>query len=110
VLSPFFPKLDISGALQRGQQAISGVDDNFQSVKKRIEQLGITQNQIDKVAGAIEANPMARTLCNRFAPGKTPKMIADQIRMLGKGNMNNKADAPYMTMPKTNQARTFHRL
>lgn len=107
LLQKFFP--NINELINRGQEQIKGVDNNFSSVANFIRSSGIMNEQIDKVANLIITHPQAKILCKTF--GTTPVFLANDIRRLkNPSNNTNSQNAPKMVSPKTQGVRKFTRL
>jgi len=107
MLGMLFPKIPIVNEVNNALNLIKGTEDSLSGVQGKIRELGISKHQISQVAGFVEGSPMASNLCKRFAPGMTPRRVAEMIRQLG-GN-ESRSSEPYLEIPKAQHQTSFRK-
>lgn len=109
LVSTFFPQLKINDAINEAQNKVSGVEDSFEAVKNKIQEFGISGNQLKIIADKILSMPSSKNICRIL--GTNPIAVANDLKKLADGNTNKTLNAPKMVMPKQqNQIRRFPKI
>ena len=79
-----FPSVNLNGAVQKAQEAISGTADNLDSVSATAQKMGLNRQTIDGIYRKYGNTIQGRAICNLL--GTTPEALkADADKILGGG-------------------------
>lgn len=77
-----FPSANLSGAVQKAQEAISGTADSLDGVSATAQRLGLNRQAVENIYRQYGGTMQARALCSLL--GTTPEALkADAEKMLG---------------------------
>lgn len=77
-----FPSANLSGAVQKAQEAISGTADSLDGVSATAQRLGLNRQAVENIYRQYGNTMQARALCSLL--GTTPEALkADAEKMLG---------------------------
>lgn len=79
-----FPSVNLSGAVQKAQEAINGTENSLDGVSAAARNLGITPQAVNEIYRKYGGTMQGRAVCGLL--GTTPEALkADAERMLGGG-------------------------
>ena len=81
-----FPSLNLTQAVNKAQEAITGVPDTLEGVSQAATRLGINREFVQKVYSKYGNTPQARMICGML--GTTPEALkTDAERVVGSSGM-----------------------
>lgn len=81
-VSKMFPSVNLSGAVEKAQEAISGTPDSLDGVSAAARNLGLNRQVLDSIYSRYGRTMQARALCGLL--GTTPEALkADADKIIG---------------------------
>lgn len=81
-----FPSVNLSGAVEKAQEAISGTPDSLDGVSAAARSLGLNRQALDSIYSRYGRTMQARALCGLL--GTTPEALkADADKIIGRDSI-----------------------